>query len=211
MSHTTVLHISALNFQHTTPNARTLFSDWTTCIPAGVTLVRGGEDSGKSTLLRLLAGELTANAGELSIDGISLQREPLAYQQAVFWANPSNDVFDQLTLTAYFESQKRNYAQFDDALLAVLIEGLSLSDHLHKNLFMLSAGSKRKVWLAAAFASGAVVTLIDMPFAALDMASIGFLKALLTEAADHPSRAWVIADYAAPDGVKLAAVLDLDG
>lgn len=203
------LKVDGLSFQHNSKGSKPLFSNWSTHIPAGVTLVYGGEDSGKSTLLRLLAGELTANTGELSIDGISLQREPQAYKKAVFWANPRNDSVDELTLTAYFESQKNNYAQFDDAFLADLVEGLSLTDHLHKNIYMMSAGSKRKVWLAAAFASGAAVTLIDEPFVALDMASIGFVKELLAEAADHSSRAWVLADYAAPDGVKLAALLDL--
>ena len=33
----------------------------------------------------------------------------------------------------------------------------------------LSAGTRRKVWLAGAFASGAAVTLLDEPFAALDL------------------------------------------
>ena len=206
----TILQIEDLSFQHDSTGSKTLFMDWSTHILAGVTLVSGGEDSGKTTLLRLLAGELTANTGELIINNISLRHQHQAYKQTVFWANPRNETFDQLTLSAYFESQKRNYASFDDALLADLIDGLSLTEHLHKNIYMMSAGSKRKVWLAAAFASGAAVTLIDEPFAALDMASIGFVKRLLSEAADHSSRAWVIADYEAPKGLKLAATVDLD-
>ena len=190
---------------------RVLFDNWSTCIQPGLTYVCGGENSGKTTLLRLMAGDLPASAGSLSINGISLHDQPETYNKAVFWMDPRSNALDPSTPADYFKSLPSKYPKFDPLLLAELIEGLSLSDHLHKNLFMLSAGSKRKVWLAAAFASGAVVTLIDKPFAALDMTSIGFLKALLTEAADHPSRAWVIADYAAPDGVKLAAVLDLDG
>ncbi|MEO6292851.1 MAG: ATP-binding cassette domain-containing protein, partial [Burkholderiaceae bacterium] len=205
-----VLIVDGLRFPHDVAGSKKLFSNWSTHIQAGVTLVCGGEDSGKSTLLRLLAGELTAKEGDLSVNGISLHEQPQRYKQAIFWANPRNDTFDQLTLTAYFESQKRNYAPFDNALLADLIEGLSLTDHLHKNIYMMSAGSKRKVWLAAAFASGAAVTLIDEPFAALDMASIRFISELLADAAQHSSRAWVIADYEVPAGLLLAEVIDLD-
>ena len=76
---------------------------------------------------------------------------------------------------------------------------------------MLSTGSKRKVWLAAAFASGAAVTLLDEPFAALDKASIGFVLELLGDVAAHTERAWVLADFEAPGKVPLAAILDLDG
>ena len=74
---------------------------------------------------------------------------------------------------------------------------------------MLSTGSKRKVWLAAAFASGAPVTLLDEPFAALDQASIGFVMELLQDAAQHPTRAWVLAHYEAPGEVPLAAIIEL--
>ncbi|MCY1378594.1 hypothetical protein D9M69_662440 [compost metagenome] len=87
--------------------------------------------------------------------------------------------------------------------------GFALQPHLDKPLYMLSAGSRRKVWLCAAFAAGTALTLIDQPFAALDAPSIRFLLELLQDAADHPSRAWVLADYLAPEGVPLARVLTL--
>jgi energy-coupling factor transporter ATP-binding protein EcfA2 len=74
---------------------------------------------------------------------------------------------------------------------------------------MLSTGSKRKVWLAAAFASGAAVTLLDEPFAALDKASINLVLELLQDAAIHATRAWVVADYEAPRGVPLALTISL--
>ena len=84
-----------------------------------------------------------------------------------------------------------------------------LGPHLAKPGTMLSAGTKRKVWLAGAFASGAAVTLLDEPFAALDKASIGFVLELLDDAAAGSARAWVVADYEAPRGVPLAAEVDL--
>jgi ABC-type nitrate/sulfonate/bicarbonate transport system ATPase subunit len=77
-----------------------------------------------------------------------------------------------------------------------------------KQLFMLSTGSKRKVWLTAAFASGAALLLLDEPFAALDAPSIAFVKEQLQGISAHAGRAAVIADYAAPGGVLLAGVID---
>lgn len=175
----------------------------------GVTLVCGGENSGKTTLLRLLAGDLTATTGELSIHGISLGDQSTAYKAHIFWMDPRSNAFDQTTPADYFKSLQSHYPKFDPLLLAELIEGLSLTEHVDKSIFMLSAGSKRKVWLAAAFAAGATVTLLDEPFAALDMASIRFIMELLDEAAQHRERVWVIADYEAPKGLVFAGIVDL--
>ncbi|WP_198674938.1 ABC transporter ATP-binding protein [Rhodoferax ferrireducens] len=178
-------------------------------IPPGVTLVHGGDGSGKSTLLRLLAGELPAQAGTLQVNNIRLGDSAVAYRQQVFWADPRSETLDQTTAVDYFKSLHRLYPRFDEQLMGELTAGLSLTPHLNKPLYMLSTGSKRKVWLAAAFASGAAVTLLDEPFAALDKASIGFVLELLADAAEHPTRAWVIADYEAPGKVPLATTIEL--
>ena len=76
-------------------------------------------------------------------------------------------------------------------------------------MYMLSAGSRRKVWLSAAFAAGATLTLIDEPFAALDMSSIRFLRSLLEEASQHTDRAWLLADHVPPEGLELKTRLRL--
>lgn len=172
-------------------------------------MLRGGDGSGKTTLLRLLAGELPAQGGQLQLRQTSLRDAPLAYRQLVFWTDPRSTAFDQLTAVACFKSLQGARPGFDEKLLGALTEGLSLTPHLDKPLYMLSTGSKRKVWLAAAFAAGAALTLLDEPFAALDKASIVYVLELLAEAAEHPARAWVVAHYEAPGEVPLAHIIDL--
>ncbi|MGH8820166.1 MAG: ABC transporter ATP-binding protein [Rhodoferax sp.] len=201
-----ILQVTRLNFSYA---ERELFAGWSTRIPPGVTLVRGGESSGKTTLLRLLAGELPVQGGDLQIGDIHLGQQGPAYRQQVFRADPRSTDFDQITPLDYFKTLQRRYPGFDDQMVDRLIEGLSLAPHRDKPLYMLSTGSKRKVWLTAAFASGAAVTLLDEPFASLDKSSIDFVKALLHDAANHPTRAWVLADYEMPTGVPLAAIIDL--
>ena len=172
-------------------------------------MLRGGDGSGKTTLLRLLAGELPAHAGHLQVNDVRLADLSVSYRQQVFWADPRSSALDQITPVDYFTSLHRSHPGFDDQLVGELIKGLSLVPHLDKPLYMLSTGSKRKVWLAAAFASGAAVTLLDEPFAALDKASIVFVMELLEKAARHPARAWVLAHYEAPGDVPLAQIIDL--
>lgn len=188
---------------------RSLFQDLSFDIPPGVSLVTGDDGCGKSTLLRLLAGELSPQAGTLSVNGIRLDTRLDAYRQQVFWIQPQTEAHDAISAAAYLESLHPHYPRFSTEALTELVAGFSLAPHLHKPLYMLSAGSKRKVWLTAAFAAGTPVTLIDQPFAALDGPSMRFLRELLQDVADHPDRAWVLADFEAPEGVPLASVITL--
>ena len=202
----TILEVKGLRFRYP---ERVLFSDWSATLLLGVTGVLGGDGRGKTTLLRLLAGELAADAGELCIHGVNLKTHEQSYRQQVFWTEPRTDAFDQMTPLEFFDLQRSTHAGFDGGMLARCVQGLALKLELNKHLYMLSTGSKRKVFLAAAFASNAALTLLDMPFAALDKPSIGYVLSLLKEAAAHPTRAFVIADHAAPPGLRLAALIDL--
>jgi ABC-type multidrug transport system ATPase subunit len=194
---------------HSQGSAGVLFDLPSLTIPAGLTLVQGGEGRGKTTLLRLLAGELPQQVGSMVLDGIDLHSQDAAYHRAVAWFDPRTDAHDAQSSTVFFDHQSTRYPTWDANLLGDLVKILGLTAHVDKPLYMLSTGSKRKVWLAAAFASGAALTLLDEPFAALDGASIRAMLELLTEAASHPHRAWVLADYQAPGQVPLALTMDL--
>jgi ABC-type multidrug transport system ATPase subunit len=192
----TILQVQGLAFAF---SQHQVFKSFSASIPTGITYIVGEESSGKSTLLRLFAGDLTPHAGSIVICGISptiRQADNLAvFKKHVFWVDPRTSKHDNISPNDFFDLQRSFYPTFDDALLLELIKGLSLSDHISKAMYMLSAGSKRKVWLAAAFASGVAVTLLDEPFAALDKPSINFLIEKLEGFKQHSDRAWVIADY----------------
>jgi ABC-type multidrug transport system ATPase subunit len=175
----------------------------------GLVLVRGGGGRGKTTLARVLAGELAPDAGQLQLGDAWLHEQPAAYRQQVFWADPGTAAHDALTCRDYLATVQRRYTAFDEARMNRAIEGLSLAPHLDKNIFMLSTGSRRKLYLAAAFASRAALTLLDTPFAALDKVSIRFALTLLEEAAQDNTRLWVLADYEQPEGMTLPTLIDL--
>lgn len=204
-----VLQIDGLCFEYP---QRPLFAGLAAKVSGGVCLVLGGDGSGKTTLLRLLAGALAAQAGTLQINGAQLAGERLVYLQQVFWVDPRTLEHDQITALQYLELQRQRYPGFlpaGSARLTELAHGLSLTEHLAKPLYMLSTGSKRKVWLLAAFAAGAAVTLLDDPFAALDKPSIAFVLRLLAGVASNPTHSWIVAHYALLDGVPLSQVIAL--
>jgi ABC-type transport system involved in cytochrome c biogenesis ATPase subunit len=178
-------------------------------LTAGVTWVTGGEGRGKTSLLRMLAGDLVVPGSHLQLAGTGLQTEPAQYRQKAFWMDPRTSAWDQSSPLQFWEQGKRQWPLWNAEVCRALATTLGLDEHLAKPLYMLSTGSKRKVWITAACASGAELTCMDEPFAALDKASIRAITGLLEEAASGSSRAWVVADYEPPAGVPLAATIDL--
>ena len=190
-----------------------LFNNQSFTLQPGVTLLRGEQGTGKTLLLRLLAGEMAATRGTLRIHDAVLAQTPEAYQRQVFWMDPRSaavDALEPITPAAYFESVSRLYLQFDRNMVTSLVQDFSLHEHMNKPFYMLSTGSKRKVLLTAAFASSAAVTLLDEPFAALDKASTICLMNRLDDAARQSRRAWLVAHHGLVCHAPLAGVIDLD-
>ena len=180
------------------PGGQAVFQPLNYSWPAGLNWVCGDEGRGKTTLLRLLAGDLKPLSG-------SVETPP----GGVFWLDLQGAVHDETTVLACWDSLRADYPHWNSALLQDLSEALSMTPHRHKKLNMLSTGSRRKVMLVAALASGAAVTLLDQAFVSLDQMSIRLIKDFLSEAASQPDRAWIVADYEAPEDLTLASVLKL--
>ncbi|HEX5737320.1 MAG TPA: ATP-binding cassette domain-containing protein [Hydrogenophaga sp.] len=188
---------------------RPLFNRLSFQVPSGVSLVFGDDGVGKSTLLALLAGAIQPQSGRLRINGTEHNRQPDFYRQNVFWIDPQTDAHNAITASDFLDSQRRHFPSFDTRRIPALVHGFSLEPHLAKPLYMLSTGSRRKVWWVAAFAANTPAVLMDQPFAALDGPSSRFLCELLQEATDQPDRAWLLADHGVPQGVHPKVAIEL--
>ncbi|TXH90200.1 MAG: ATP-binding cassette domain-containing protein [Rhodoferax sp.] len=203
-----VLQASALEGR--APDGRRLFALSTLALQPGLTLVLGDEGAGKTTLLRMLAGDMPHWVGHAVLCGHDQHTAADAYHSEVAWLDPASQSWEQVVVDELWAQQARHFARWSPDTLEDLVEALDLQAHRHKPLYMLSTGSRRKALMAAALASGAALTLLDMPFAALDGATSRTLRDILADCADHPQRAFVIADYSAPAGVAAQQVLNLD-
>jgi ABC-type multidrug transport system ATPase subunit len=180
------------------PGALPIIKDLTHGWTAGVHCICGEEGTGKTSLLRLLAGDLPAMVGIVNTP-----------PGDIFWVDLQGAQHDQTTVQTCWNVLRSRHPRWNEALRQDLTEALDMTQHQEKKLAMLSAGSRRKVMVIAALASGATVTLLDQPFAALDLKSIRVIQDFLSEAAEHPRRAWIVADYETPGDVLLASVLRL--
>ena len=190
------------------PGERPLFRDMDLQLPPGVSALLGDEGVGKTSLMRLLSGDLLPTAGQVHIHG----DDPQVVSQrpsAVFWTDLRLPLHDSDTPEQCWAVFRSSSPKWSTQTQNELIEILQLTPHLEKRLNMMSTGSRRKVGLVAALASGATVTLLDQPFVSLDQVSIRSLKTFLAHAAENRERAWLIADYEKPIHLPLASVLQL--
>lgn len=209
MAHTTpapVLTVAGLCFDW--PGI-SLFTHLDLQLSPGLSVVHGDESCGKTTLLRLLAGELPAHQGSLVLRDTHFSSQPDTYRALVFRTDPRSEALHALSARTWFSTLAARWPSFDATEALRLATGFALDPHIDKPMYMLSAGSKRKVWLCAAFAAGTPLTLIDEPFAALDVSSIRFLHSLLEEASHHTDRVCLLADHLPPEGLVLKTRLEL--
>lgn len=179
-------------------------ADWQLDIRPGLTWICGDEGRGKTLLLRMLAGDPAVPP--------ACREGPAAVPAGVAWFDPAATGLpgqSDPTADAVLQAAARHHPHFSVEACADLMDDLQLQAHRGKRLSMLSAGSRRKVWLTAALAAGAPVTLLDQPFAALDGRSVALLRELLASVAVHPRRAWVVADYTVPPDVTPDQRIDL--
>ena len=129
--------------------------------PGGALLLVGPNGTGKSSLLRLLAGLLPAAAGRVDFAG---RRAFLGHEVAL---KPRQTLGGEL---AYWAGLDGGNDRLPGALAAMNLDALT-----DVPCRMLSSGQKRRAGLARVMAAGADLRLLDEPTAGLDTASVALL------------------------------------
>lgn len=177
----------------------------------GMLVLTGANGSGKSSLLRLMAGLLQPLSGDLSWDGTIIADDPEVHNARLHYVGhldaikPALDVTENLLFWASMHGGKVNVQnRVTDALSALDIAHLSKTPAQY-----LSAGQRRRVALARILASPANLWLLDEPTTALDSASIELLERMIS---NHRSKGgMVVVSTHTPVTGDNQAELDLTG
>jgi ABC-type multidrug transport system ATPase subunit len=190
------------------PDGATLFDGLTLAVAPGVTLLKGDSGSGKTTLLRAIAGDVAAG-GRIALHGRTRADDPAAWARDVVMVDADDARLGTLSPDGVVADFRARHGEFDDAGWQRHLDGFGLRPHLGKAMFQLSAGSRRKVVLAALLAARCPVTLLDEPGAGLDGASLRHLRQALAEAGGAPSRAVLVVAGIGLDDLECNATVTL--
>jgi ABC-type lipoprotein export system ATPase subunit len=171
--------------------------------PGRLTAVSGRSGSGKSTILRLLAGLELPDAGEVRIDGESpvagsraerarLRRRALALvtqePSLVDFLSATENVALGLALRGTEGREAEERAE-------IWLAELGLGERARQRVHRLSAGERQRVAIARALASAPPLLLVDEPTARLDEANAAALGELLAAAAGEHGTTIVCATH----------------
>ncbi|TMN88611.1 ABC transporter ATP-binding protein [Pseudoalteromonas phenolica] len=145
----------------------------------------GDSGSGKTTLLHLLAGLLTPDSGQISINGEVISayndKKLAHYRRKIGLIFQHYQLLDCLTVKQNILFQhKLNYPNQDAKEFDLLIEQLGLNGKLNKLPHQLSGGEQQRVGIARALLNQPKLILADEPTGNLDQARSHQVVEMLT-------------------------------
>ena len=149
--------------------------------PGDVLGLVGPNGAGKTTTLRALAGILQPTSGCIAVDGIDLQRDPVAAKARLAFIPDEPQLFDYLTVTEHLQFVARLYGVPDAApQIPLLLEELELSGKRDALPPELSRGMKQKLAIACGLLHRPAALLLDEPLTGLDPVGIRRMKETIT-------------------------------
>lgn len=147
----------------------------------------GHNGAGKTTTLKSVVGIQQFDAGEITIGGISLKKDPLACKRQLAYIPDNPDLYDFMTGIKYLnfiadifgvsasdrQERIRNYADL-----------FELTDDLAQPIAAYSHGMKQKLAIISAWIHTPKLILMDEPFVGLDPKASHLLKGMMREVCD---------------------------
>ena len=177
-----------------------------------ITAIMGPSGTGKTTLLKLIGGQLKPDAGSVTVDGLdvhSLSRERLfRLRQRMGMLLQSGALLTDLDVFENVAFPVREHTDLTDGMIRNLVlmklEAVGLRGA--RDLFPreLSGGMARRVALARAIVLDPMMVMYDEPFSGQDPISMGVLVQLIRRLNDALQLTSIIVSHDVPETASIA-------
>lgn len=185
-----LVEIRSLQFAY---GDRPLLSGLDMVFPRGqIIAVMGGSGSGKTTVLRLIGGQLRAQSGDVIVDGKEVAALSLSdlyvMRRKMGMLFQHGALFTDLTVFENVAFPLREHTNLSESMLHDLVllklHAVGLSNAAQLKPAEISGGMARRVALARAIALDPQLIMYDEPFAGLDPISMGVTANLIRKLND---------------------------
>ena len=211
---TTAIELDDVTFGY--DRTRNVLSGISMTIPRGqVVAIMGGSGCGKTTILRLIGGELQPKSGRVLVAGQSvpdLDRDELylmrrelgmLFQFGALFTDMS--VYENVAFTLREHTDLTEELIRDLVLMKLHAVGLRGAARLMPS--ELSGGMARRVALARAIALDPMLVMYDEPFAGLDPISLGIVGQLIRRSSDALGITSLVATHDIYESLKIVDYL----
>ena len=164
-----MITVKQLSFGYT--RRRNIFDSLSLELPKGsIVGLLGRNGEGKTTLLKLLYGQLLRRQGELKVLEADPKHRAVSFLQQVYLL-PEEFRVPPISIRSFFDISAPFYPNYDEAVAKELIDIFGLQWDM--NLKKISQGQKKKALIAFALSLRVPLLLLDEPTNGLDIPSKG--------------------------------------
>ncbi|RLM11203.1 ABC transporter ATP-binding protein [Gibbsiella quercinecans] len=198
---------------HFSRGGRLIFEDINLVVPRGkVTAIMGPSGIGKTTLLRLIGGQLAPDRGEIWFDGDNipaLSRHQLYHaRKKMSMLFQSGALFTDLSVFENVAYPLREHSRLPEPLLhstvMMKLEAVGLRGAANLMPNELSGGMARRAALARAIALDPALIMFDEPFVGQDPITMGVLVKLIDELNHALGITCIVVSHDVPEVLSIA-------
>ena len=192
---------------------RVIFQNVALDIPRGkITAIMGPSGTGKTTLLRLIGGQLRPDAGRIEVDGACVhelgRRELYQLRKRMSMLFQSGALFTDLSVFDNVAFPLREHTRLPEtfirALVLMKLEAVGLRGARDVMPSELSGGMARRAALARAIALDPTMIMYDEPFSGQDPITMGVLIKLIRTLNDALGLTSVIVSHDVKETASIA-------
>jgi ABC-2 type transport system ATP-binding protein len=182
------------------------FSHWE--IDHGIHWLKGGNGTGKSTLFRIISGQMPFK-GEVELDGINLRKEPVKFRSKISFAEaePQYPLFikGKELIDFYVGTRRSETTQTEE-----LARYFDMKPFLNNTIGSYSSGMLKKLSLICAFVGDVDLYILDEPLITIDSNSAVQLYKLIVEKASQ-GKSFLLSSHqeVSTDQLKLDSVFQI--
>lgn len=148
----------------------------------------GHNGAGKTTTLKSVVGILRFDSGSITIDGTSIQDDPISCKSKIAYIPDNPDLYEFMTGLKYlnFIADVFKMSKEDrEARIKKYADIFELSNDLTQPIASYSHGMKQKLAIIAAWIHNPKLIIMDEPFVGLDPKAAHLLKGMMREVCDN--------------------------
>lgn len=148
----------------------------------------GHNGAGKTTTLKSVVGIQQFDAGEITIAGTSIQKDPLTCKKQIAYIPDNPDLYDFMTGIKYLNFIADIFgvsSEVRQVRIRKYAELFELTDDLAQPIAAYSHGMKQKLAIISAWLHDPKLIIMDEPFVGLDPKASHLLKGMMREVCDQ--------------------------